>query len=392
MWIAPTGIHFVICSRLRKFMLKFYYSLIVILLSIPLHAQTLPGEQEFQSWDGATLVHLTSSRLTLQEGQGQKTQDINLASGTYAEWRTDYFEGAVWTSLRQDKDGKPSVLLFKSQKGKNPELIAWCPEKLEQGRVNRVHPIGQDRFLLVSSRVFSKDKKISFLATARVNRDGKLEFMDLLEVDIGEKFFEGIDPAAPEKDFIKFLYLAGYLSKWVRGRDHLAFIQPKVGRIFLVDINSLKTRYVKIFSDHPDADAWTQKMFATEHTLLGFQPAGDGHFVLATRTQEAMLKAREAEKLSGVASLAIPSTGNPSRDREAVKQAQLNPRRIEQASSAQSVGLMVYPEILWWDLDPESGKVTRRIPNPGIPESITQLDRLKKFKFRLNYQGDILMD
>ncbi|MBI4914139.1 MAG: hypothetical protein HY823_15535 [Acidobacteria bacterium] len=366
---------------------------LVVLEASGLQAQTLPLEQEFMTWDGDKLVRiLGSDRVRIEAGPGRKPREWPIPPGSYRPRRMDFFQGALWTSHAEARDGKPALLVHRIEEGKGRRQEAWCPESLPQGRVARIHPLPGDRFLLVARRFFGHDKKFSFLAVARPDREGRLEFKDLVEVDLGDKFFEGLDPAAPDKDFLKSLYLGGFASQWVRGRDHLAFANGAVARILLVDVEKLTTRFVKVFPGHPDPDAWTRKAFELEWPLLGCQPSGDGGFILASRTEEAMLKARAGERAAGQDRIPVSRSGDPDRDRETLKSALQNPRRKEQLESHAQAGAVVYPDILWWDMDPGTGKLTRRIPNSGIPESLHQAERLREFRFRLTVQGLIEMD
>lgn len=358
-----------------------------------LNAQTLPREQEFQTWDDATLVKIIgSSRIIIQEGPNKKNKEFTIPSGYYKEWKFDYFNKAYWSCLTEEINQKPGLMLYRAPEGKGIDRYAWSPNKIDQGQIRMVHPLPQDQFLLVSHRLFKHDNKQSFLAIARLGKDNRLEFKEIVETEVGERFFENTNPTNPDQDFLKTLYLVGFQSKFVRGRNHLAFVNAKAGRLILFDVNKKSSKYIKIFPDHPDAEGWTPKLFDLEYVILGIQSTGDGHFTLATRSQEAMLKAREAERATGHNRVNVPRTGDKDQEREVLREALKNPRRLEQAESSAKVGAVIYPEILWWDLDPESGKLTRKIPNTGIPESIHEVDRLKQFRFRTNYQGDIEMD
>ena len=356
-------------------------------------AQTLPREQEFQAWDDATLIKIVGpNRIIVEEGPGKKKKEFTIPSEYHKEWKFDYLNKAFWSCLSEERDGTPCLVLYQAPEGKGIDQYAWSPNKIDQGQIRMVHPLPQDQFLLVSHRLFKHDNKQSFLAIARLGKDNRLEFREIVETEVGERFFENTNPAIPDQDFLKTLYLVGFQSKFVRGRNHLAFINAKAGRLILFDVNKKSSKYIKIFPDHPDAEGWTPKLFDLEYVILGIQPTGDGHFTLATRSQEAMLKAREAERATGHNRVNVPRTGDKDQEREALREGLKNPRRLEQAESSAKVGAVIYPEILWWDLDPETGKLTRKIPNTGIPESIHQVERLKQFRFRTNYQGDIEMD
>ena len=313
-----------------------------------------------------------------------------MGPGSVAQWRTDFFEGAVWTCPKEFRGGKPAIALYRAPSGKNKVLHAWCPEKLEEGEVNKIFPLTQDRFLISAKSLFTKGTQFSPFAVGR-EREGKLEIKELLEIDIGEKFFDGLLPKA-DLNIFKKLYLTGFLTGFVRGKEYLAFANRAVGRLILININNLKTRYIKVFPDHADKDAWGPKLFEIEYALLGIQPTGDGGFILATRSQEAMLKSREAEKISGANRIQLQTSGNTARDQEILKEKLRDPRRLDQLAAATNVGTIIYPEILWWNLDPETGKLARIVPNSGVPESIPQIERLRDFRFRTDYKNKIILD
>jgi hypothetical protein len=48
-----------------------------------------------------------------------------------------------------------------------------------------------------------------------------------------------------------------------------------------------------------------------------------------------------------------------------------------------------FPEILWWDLDPDSGQFTEEPAPKGAPSKFDSLEAITKFKFRIDINGSV---
>lgn len=115
----------------------------------------------------------------------------------------------------------------------------------------------------------------------------------------------------------------------------------------------------------PSAFAKDQKE-KKEGVILAWRTAPEGHLLLATRTEEAVFKARPVFQ--------PPYTPDEGSCTEYLHKS--TARAIE-----------AFPEILWWELTTDSGSFIR-VPVPtGLPDRLMNLDFMRNFDIRFNGDG-----
>ena len=106
-----------------------------------------------------------------------------LGQGLSAPSRCHFFQGAYWVYQPQERGGKPGLALLKSVDGASRETVAWVARDLPEGRVVKILPLPEERFLLVSRFGFFRDGHGTFLAIAKKDSEGTLHIDRLLPVD-----------------------------------------------------------------------------------------------------------------------------------------------------------------------------------------------------------------
>lgn len=356
-----------------------------------LSSQTLPRDQEQLIWEVDRVVRITSMGRVYFEGTTRKkTHEVQLGPGIFSPYHMDFADGAFWVCLPDRLDDKQNIKrLYRSLDGKNREPVAWVPSIVSEGPVLGLYPLPDDRFLLISKRLFRKGKEVSFLAVGRMNEHQQVSIDNLIPVDLGTDALKGAESRQFDEDPHHLLYLSSFPAGRVRGQDFMLFVNSMAARVVVLDLETLHTRLARVFPGIPDKAYWTDEFFDFEHALLGIQPRRNGHFTLATRSEKAVLEARKTEIKLGLNRFSAPPEATINQAKNLSTADRENPTRIEIRKAIESDGLVQFPDILWWDLDPETGKVTKIESPPGAPFEIHHAAKLREFRFRVTAKDEI---
>lgn len=350
--------------------------------ALSLAAQTLPAERIPQFWEGDRLITLEGSRMVVESPKAPKEVRF-LGEGLVASYRREYWDGSYWVCQPMARDGVEGWALHRSSDGLQRELMAWVPKNLPEGPVYNLSPLPGNRYLVVSKRLFVRSNQASFLAVGRVDDRKQIQIDQLVDVDLGDRLLEG----ASKPEFLQkpehLLYLTGFIAGPLRAGDHLLFAHRPAGRFLVLDGKTLKTRFIRLFERIPDALYASEAALRLEHAVLGMQPRKNGHVLIASRSEEAVLKAREHERAFGLDTLAT-NESDPLRQRQAVQQGLQDPQRKALGEALQDEGAVRYPEVLWWDLDPATGTITPEPTPVGAPSALTQARFIRRFTFRFD--------
>ena len=371
--------------------MRFHLLMFATLLTAQVSAQTLPKDQEKMVWDQDRIVRISSTGRVIFEGQTRKnSRELQLGPGIFSPYHMDFADGAIWVYLPESIDDKQNIKrLYRSLDGKSREPVAWVPSVLPEGPVLGLYPLPADRFLLLSKRLFRKGKEVSFLAVGRRNEHQQVSVDSLIPVDLGEGALEGAESDQFEKDIHHLIYLSGFAASPMRGNGTLIFANGIAARFVILDLETLHTRLARVFPGIPDKAYWTDAFFNFEHALLGIQPRRNGHFTLATRSEKAVLEARKTETKLGLNRFSAPPEATIDKAKTLGKADRENPARVEIRKAIESDGLVQFPDILWWDLDPETGKVTKIETPPDAPFEIHHAAKLREFRFRVTAKDEI---
>lgn len=356
-----------------------------------LHGQVFPKEQERLGWHGNRIIRITSTvRLSVEVPGAKGSFEVPLGPQLYWPYKMDIADGAVWVCVPEQSSQKQDILrLYRSPDGLRRESEAWVPLKLPEGRVYGLYPLPQDRFLLVARDLFRREREVSFLALGRRDEQQKVTLERLIPVDLGERALEGAESEGFEKDIRRSLYLGGFITRRVRGTGSLVFANGASARMLVLDLESLNTKLVRVFPGIPDKAYWTGDSFHYEYALLGLQPRRDGHFTLATRSQQAVLEARKTELALEMNQIKPPPGATAEQVKAFIRAERENPARAGSRKAFENDGTLRFPEILWWDLDPVTGTLVQMAPPPGAPLQITTAAELRDFRFRVTAKDEI---
>lgn len=112
-----------------------------------------------------------------------------------------------------------------------------------------------------------------------------------------------------------------------------------------------------------------------EVALIGASATRDGKLVVATRTEDAVLHAREIFQADLRSKGKLP--------------AEVFQKEVDQATAS---ALEAFPEVHYWEWDPDTGHI-HRIPVPeGLPSKLRRFKDLASFRLRASVDGEVRED
>ncbi|MBS1766698.1 MAG: hypothetical protein JST05_04745 [Acidobacteria bacterium] len=245
------------------------------------------------------------------------------------------------------------------------------------------------------------------LAIARSNRHGRLLIQRTEEVDSAVPAFIHGRPSdvLPPSALVPgvndqprwfpnpkaFAFINAFGTETIRVPGHLLFIDLHLGRFLVVDSRTGEVERQAHLFDLPE-DAPLQAM-DYEWAILGAQPRPDGHILLAARSAEAVQQSEtwkpdlpppEPVRLS--ASEAFGKS--PEEQGEAMEMKQ-DAAEKARAREAQEARLRAFPDLVWWDFNPDTGTF-RQEPSPiGVPDRFPSLAALQAFQFAFKPDGNL---
>jgi hypothetical protein len=179
-----------------------------------------------------------------------------------------------------------------------------------------------------------------------------------------------------------------------------AVVNSRTGHIWLVRDGGeqVKIRTTKLYGSVKDSAI--QNLGSIDPPILGCQPTLDGTLLIAARSEEAVLKApefREAARKAhpipalgkGLADL-DPSQSGPNPQMEA-KLKSLSQQLQARTTTVEGPLLAMFPEVVWWELDPTTSLFTKVSAPPGAPEQLLTPEVYRAFRFRFDVKGRMVV-
>jgi hypothetical protein len=235
-------------------------------------------------------------------------------------------------------------------------------------------------FLLVSFTRFNLNGKYSRFALAKSCENGELVIDRILDMGLEGEYGVplptklGVGPEVTSGMGTSDKYALLQLSPVIVGRTEkfIALTHTLPGYIWLLATSkeNPSLELVRIFPGVTEKllDAGSE----LEYAVLDVQPTQNGNLLFATRSEEAViLGASGIPKPNCVADF----QNQEFRDR-------LRFRRM--------MSLRNFPDLKWYELDPESKTFTEKPSPPGIPVKLTQIEDVQKFHFWFDERGNVL--
>ena len=334
------------------------------------------------------------------------TYDL-VESAAYAwGWGEDW---ALGQKGRDFREVRASLYIYRNG-GARWEL--WDTLKTTpEAYISWISPLEGGGYLLVGAFVDTEMRRADPLAVARNNGHGKLVIRETEDVDFGAPTFVWGQPgkvvSADEAQSYNFNRprwmhnpkllgaldtVLGPFAHPIRVASHIVLVGRHLGIFIVVNSRTGKVqRMGRLFGDLPE-DAMTTPE-AYEYGVLGVQPRPDGHLLIASRSEEAVTQSRtwkpdlpppEPVRLS--ASEAFGKSAEDQSDLLEEKQDAADRARISEAREAR---LRHFPDLVWWDFDPDTGTFRRERPPEGVPERFPSTAALRAFAFSFKPDGNL---
>lgn len=347
--------------------------------ALPASAQIFPAAQESVFWRNRDLVVASEGRLKIESApKGALAKDLKIPSELTC---FHDFEGFFWANKNLGAKDRREVQLLRSADGSHWSPIAtWKVDRDSPGC--RIYALNQGYLGVAIMAPFTLGDKHSWMAILDTQHSsGTLKVQRLLDMGVGDR--------AP------FLFAPSV----VQIPDGWAAVFARTGHFWLVQEKGAQARIRMLrifpFVSHKALDA----MASVEPPILGCQPMEDGTLLIASRSEEAVLKARKMAKglapemdEPGHLDPALLNNHSDKGRAEIDRAMDDHAERIKKiAMDTEAKVLDLFPEILWWSLDPSSGRFKQIPPPEGAPGRITTVELFHKFRFRPTVKGQLLV-
>lgn len=353
------------------------------------HAQLFPSPQDRMFWKERSVVRFEFKGTNIIEeflGDPIKEKRYGLI-GDLSE--IHYLNGSFFGTKKFRKDAKPRIDLYSSADGTTWSLDATCiTTSKDQSDVSRVISIGSDRYLLMAGFVpFRMANSESYLALGRKGTNcQEIHFDKLIDFDF------------PSNDHQAIKQAVGPIFNPILcfGTETITLALPRVGLLWSFSTRGNGT--IKLRSRAIYKDVWesVRQGVLVENAILGIQPTSDGSLMIASRSRDGAingLKASEAfapERQVHATTIRADQHKSPHMALEAFTKAHSEESSRPAFSEAKDLSVKAYPEIKWWEYDPDTNKL-REVHPPGAKTLLTSASDVQNFRFRIRVDGKVIV-
>jgi hypothetical protein len=353
---------------------------VAISLGVALHAQRPAERPEPVIWDGANLLVQEGSMLVTEHPDGTREGGLRIPAGPTSY---DFFEGAYWytsahrASTPTMKDGRLSTLYRRV--GRNWE--AYGEFEYANGLVRYLRPLGNGKIWAFSPRsgVFKDTEGYSYplAILARNPSNGQLSVQTTMDLDLGQPYFQRAKGANNRNGTdTPYSGLAfDMLSPLVfRTSSYLVLCLPDSGFFWVFDAETghLKRR-AKLYG------SVTEDLISTHYhdlapTIIAAQPRSDGKILISARSEDAVQQAARVyrEQLPVIES-----------DRAFMQ-------NYPQIKELWDLNLKMFPRVVWWTFDPQTGSVKEEVPPMNFPTLVRSFEELNAYRWQLKPDGNLI--
>lgn len=277
------------------------------------------------------------------------------------------------------KDTQGPASVYRWQPSEGWSFLGRVPTNL---RVSRLFAMGENTFLVAGAPFLIKAEKASPYGIGKINENGELELTQLIDLQVLgappiEKFATAASKALADseeqflinKDLKKLLFQQrAAFNVFIPNEKGGTLLFHWPGYLITLDQKGNIVRFTKIYSSIDFNKV--KNLFRIEPVLLGAALKADGKLLLATRTEEAVLKAHAAYP-------SFNEDGTP-----------VSP--VELAASNTQMRIEQFPEIVWREFDPLTGKLEKvESTPPGAPWELKDFQMAQKFDFTVDRNGHV---
>lgn len=250
-------------------------------------------------------------------------------------WRQPWFAGAAFTPLDD---------------GRFLALVSGPPRQTADGRKAPEH-LAHPYFILEE-------------------KHGRLVEVAWMEPGLKKPLFTGTqvrgEPSGKFLNYPNFQYAPG---GFVRSGSWIIHVWMPTGLICVFEAKTGRLARTAWIRGPFDEDSLTKGRVGW--VVAGYQVRPNGNLILAVR-EEAAIIAAQSPVLS-------PLGGSPESDQRAID------RYLREATER----MKLYPNIEWWDYDPETGELNRESSPEGAPKKLDSIQALVQFRLRYRADGSL---
>ncbi len=334
----------------------------------------LPPASPHVQWVQGTLwVWGEPSECAFREGpDGQILEKLCKPPGTFSLfWVGD----RCWaiTASPETLDGAPTWVTRAYVR----EGQSWKAEARWAHPAGPLHlvPLQNGDFLAINDhrQLQDEQKKAYPLAILRPGPSKKLEIKSLHDFGFPQPFFKATRAAAPQRGFTYPAFTADFLSPEVHLTEQgLCLVAKGASHLFVLDpLDGKLRKTIPLFKSVDESWLLTRDLAAG---ILIAQPRPNGHLLVASRTEDAVLQAGRAY-------------------RETLPPIQSDQDYIRHRSKIQTLfelNLTKWPLLQWWDVDLETGTVRPEEPPLNFPDRIPNRTAYLTYAWRYKADGNLL--
>ncbi|MBS1785983.1 MAG: hypothetical protein JST24_11180 [Acidobacteria bacterium] len=318
-----------------------------------------------------------------ERASGQKGRELHEIRRTLYVYRNGGARWELWDTLQAPKGA----------------FIGW------------MRPLEGGGYLLGGRFEYAEMRRADPLAVAKSNGHGKLMIQSTEDVDFGAPTFVWGRPSevVPPKDVAPgindsprwfpnqkvigaFDALSSSFARPIRVPSHIVLVGRHLGIFIVISARTGKVeRTAKLFGDLPE-DAMSNPE-AYEYGVLGMEPRPDGHLLIAARSGDAVAQSRtwkpELPPPEPVRLSFTEAFGKSVEDQGDLLEEKQDAAQVARASEAREARLRHFPDLVWWDFDPDTGAFRQERAPEGVPEQFPSTATLKAFKFSFKPDGNL---
>lgn len=340
-------------------------------------------------WDQGQLVldlePGSPARIPVEGPDKKIVRSIPVPEGTL--WR-DYFQGEFFIT-RFDQETQKRILL---DGGKSRDSVLtlllekragnqWTRVAAFQSKAKGVFslvPLKNGNFLAYTDRAngtFKVDGGYSPIGILEADKHGMLHPARSLDPGFSLPVWSGpIDEWGHAGSNFKEVSF-GYSSTLLRVPGHIILAAERIGYFWVFSDEDGRLERRVILFDCVDEER-LKHPGETPHVGLGVHPRPNGHLLIASRSRSAVEQAGRAFRSI------IPES---ERD---------DPKKVlqwwEKTKPLRDLNLKEFPDVSWWDLDPETGAVTPETPPQKFPDKILSANQLWNWNWRFRADANLL--
>jgi hypothetical protein len=350
-------------------------------IGVPAMAQLLPAEQPKIFWRANDLVVIKDGFCTVQLRSNGKSRSFKLP----ADFRDVHAtEDGFWANRMTGQDGSRDNQIHFSPDGIHWHLQAVWPVRGTAPNC-RIFALKNCFFAVATGQPFTQGKSSSHFGVLRQTKGSHLELDSLLQMGIGKSVPDWI-----------------FVPPVIQTAEGWAVVNIRTGHVWLAkegEPGQVQLRMAKLFGSVKDESI--QKLGSIDPPILGCQPAPDGSLLVASRSEEAVLKApdfrRQLRKgkpeppLGDALNSVDLSRQGPNPEVQAKLQ-EITKHLENRITSVESPILEAFPDLMWWELSPATGKFTKVSTPAGAPGKLLTPELFRGFCFRFDFKGNLVVN